>query len=442
MKKKKFILLVFLFFSFFIFILFIFLIQDSQNKLTLKAKSMIPKEYRMIMKNSINFYLYNVGIDFKHIPTYQKETTKGKKINIKEFNNKFMDYQGPRAYISYFDDNFYIVSGTGIVAYIKIENLYKEKNIHFKSVKTNLKNLIKFKDFFKNSNYGIKGMMIANNEIYLAFSNRIKENCYKISVIKSELNVKKLDFSYIFNPKECVKKKNIYGEFQPIQSGGMITDFDKDYFLLSIGEFRFRDLAQDDNSVFGKIIKINKNTGEFSIISKGHRNVQGLYFNKDKKIVISTEHGPKGGDEININLNVLKQANFGWPVSSYGEHYPGMAAEDAYIKAPLHKSHSKYGFIEPIKYFVPSIGITQITEAPNSFGQFNNENYFYASMAYVGRENSLSVHQIVFSRDYKKIIYEDKIKLGERIRDILFVKEKKILIAYLEKRGSIILISY
>ena len=222
----------------------------------------------------------------------------------------------------------------------------------------------------------------------------------------------------------------------------MITDFDKDYFLLSIGEFRFRDLAQDDNSVFGKIIKINKNTGEFSIISKGHRNVQGLYFNKDKKIVISTEHGPKGGDEININLNVLKQANFGWPVSSYGEHYPGMAAEDAYIKAPLHKSHSKYGFIEPIKYFVPSIGITQITEAPNSFGQFNNENYFYASMAYVGRENSLSVHQIVFSRDYKKIIYEDKIKLGERIRDILFVKEKKILIAYLEKRGSIILISY
>ena len=47
-----------------------------------------------------------------------------------------------------------------------------------------------------------------------------------------------------------------------------------------------------------------------------------------------------------------------------------------YEKAPLYKSHSEYGFVEPIKYFVPSIEISQILKANNSFGQYNNENYF------------------------------------------------------------------
>ena len=44
-----------------------------------------------------------------------------------------------------------------------------------------------------------------------------------------------------------------------------------------------------------------------------------------------------------------------------------MAPKDAYEKAPLHKSHSNYGFIEPIKYFVPSIGISQILKAEEGF---------------------------------------------------------------------------
>ena len=67
---------------------------------------------------------------------------------------------------------------------------------------------------------------------------------------------------------------------------------------------------------------INKFTKDWSIVSKGHRNVQGLLYDNDNKLIISTEHGPKGGDEININLlNEEIPKNFGWPISSYGEHY-------------------------------------------------------------------------------------------------------------------------
>ena len=64
-----------------------------------------------------------------------------------------------------------------------------------------------------------------------------------------------------------------------------------------------------------------------------------------------------------IKLNQKEIPNYGWAISSYGEHYGGANAsynQKTYEKYPLYKSHSDYGFIEPIKYFVPSIGISQI----------------------------------------------------------------------------------
>ena len=103
----------------------------------------------------------------------------------------------------------------------------------------------------------------------------------------------------------------------------------------------------------------------------GHRNPQGLIFDEDKNILISTEHGPRGGDEINIiKLEQNLIPNYGWPIASYGEHYPvkeahGDTADESkniekYKKYPLLKSHNINGFVEPIEYFVPSIAIQDI----------------------------------------------------------------------------------
>ena len=90
-----------------------------------------------------------------------------------------------------------------------------------------------------------------------------------------------------------------------------------------------------------------------------------MLINKKKNFIISTEHGPKGGDEININVNPFKNiSNFGWPISSYGEHYDGVLKKDKkiYEKYPLNKNHKQFGFIEPAHYFVPSIGISEVIE--------------------------------------------------------------------------------
>ena len=70
-------------------------------------------------------------------------------------------------------------------------------------------------------------------------------------------------------------------------------------------------------------------------VSLGHRNPQGLYFDKKNNFILETEHGPAGGDEINLietdNINKDKIQNFGWAISSAGEHY-GAKSETNKIK--------------------------------------------------------------------------------------------------------------
>ena len=125
-----------------------------------------------------------------------------------------------------------------------------------------------------------------------------------------------------------------------------------DTLLFSTGDFRSRFRAQVKDSIFSKILEINKETNDYKVISMGHRNPQGLFFDSKNDILLEAEHGPEGGDEINlIKLNQREIPNYGWAISSYGEHYGGKNAsynKKKYVKYPLHKSHEEYGFIEPL----------------------------------------------------------------------------------------------
>ena len=131
--------------------------------------------------------------------------------------------------------------------------------------------------------------------------------------------------------------------------------------------------------------------------------------------------------------------NFGWPISSYGEHYGGKSELNIenYKEAPLYKSHSDHGFVEPIKYFVPSIGISEIKKIPNKFNiEFIND-YFLGSMGNSLKEGDLSIHQIRLNKENKEIIYSDILGIGERVRDILFVEKINKFILFLENTASI-----
>ena len=111
------------------------------------------------------------------------------------------------------DRNIFLVTGTGLISYSKIDGLLTNKNLKFKILKSNLKEIIKYEDFYLNSNYGIKGILVTNQHIYLSFSNEVSKDCINISVIKSQINLEKLKFSYLFKSSQCVKKLTLMVNF-------------------------------------------------------------------------------------------------------------------------------------------------------------------------------------------------------------------------------------
>ena len=328
-------------------------------------------------------------------------------------------------YLDFNDDVLFVLSSRGVLAYSK--NIDKENNL--KQIKNNINEFIDLKQFIKNKWFSIKDIFVSDKQIFVSYTEEIEENCWNTSVIYGDINYEKINFTKLFSPKTCVHSyKNIDNEFNATQSGGRIIQLNKNNILLSIGDYRSRHLAQDRQSVNGKIIKINIIDGKYEIVSMGHRNPQGLYFDKKKYFILETEHGPRNGDEINlIEINEISNnepLNYGWPIASYGEHYckkRGDCPKNLYTKYPLYKSHSKYNFIEPLKSFVPAIGISEIVKIADN-------KYVLSSL----KDKSIYFFEL---SDKKKIINLEKIEISERIRDLKFNNNKLYL--FLENTASI-----
>ena len=207
--------------------------------------------------------------------------------------------------------------------------------------------------------------------------------------------------------------------------------------LLTTGEFRNRPLAQNQKSFYGKILEIELDSKKAKVVSFGHRNAQGIYYSREYDFIISTEHGPKGGDEININHKPFKIVkNFGWPISSYGEHYYKNHPDKILKEAPLNKSHKRFGFEEPIKYFVPSIGISEIISITN-----NDDQFLVGAMCNEIVEQYLGLHLIKLDNERKKVIKHKYIPLNERVRDMIISKNKEVIVLFLETSNSIAVIN-
>ena len=155
----------------------------------------------------------------------------------------------------------------------------------------------------------------------MSYVNQVSEKCYNTQIISAEVNLDYLLFDHYFIYDECLSSDK--QPWNAAGSGGRIDSYDEENLIFTIGDYTRRTPAQDINSLFGKIILINKNNKQYKILSKGHRNPQGIYYNSIDNVLLSTEHGPKGGDEFNINknLDLNKTKNFGWPIVSYGTLY-------------------------------------------------------------------------------------------------------------------------
>jgi hypothetical protein len=344
-------------------------------------------------------------------------------------------------FIDQHNNNLILLSASGVLAYAKELISKRDENITFKQIKTNIDKFINENQFSKSRIhdfdwleggwYSIKDIHIHNGEIFVSYTREVKDNCWNTSMLQGSMNYQYIEFEILFTSDECVHTQdNIDEEFNAHQSGGRIVSLDDNTLLLSTGDFRSRHRVQNINSIFGKIIKINRINKNYSIISMGHRNPQGLYYNKKLNYLLEAEHGPEGGDEINfIDLNKDDVPNYGWAISSYGEHYGGKNAsynKKKYIKYPLHKSHIEHGYIEPVKYFDPSIGISQIV------GLNNHNKYAVASL----KDSSVYFFEV---KNNEELINLKREYIGERIRDMIKIKDGLIL--FLEDTASIAFIN-
>jgi glucose/arabinose dehydrogenase len=157
--------------------------------------------------------------------------------------------------------------------------------------------------------------------------------------------------------------------------GGRITFDNKEHVFLSVGERGFRPTAQDRSTHAGSILRLNldgsipadnpfvddKNALP-EIWSYGHRNPQGLFFNKITGQLWEIEHGPRGGDEINV---IRAGKNYGWPIISFGMEY--------YTPRAVGEGTEQAGMEQPVKVYVPSIAPGSLIQyMGNDFPQWHN----------------------------------------------------------------------
>lgn len=336
----------------------------------------------------------------------------------------------PVAYIEQTNENIYLTSGNGNFIKIKKDQIGKS-NLNYQTISTNIENLISDEQFYDSYILSIKDLFIKDNKIYFSFGN-FKEGCFYIKIFRSDLNDETLDFKNFFEHKECKEGRTVQN-YQHI--GGRIVSFKDNKILLSVGDFGDVDTPQDKNSIFGKIISIDLSDSSYETISSGSRNAQGLFYDKSNDVILNTEHGPTGGDEVNVNVSPSTDfiENFGWPNATYAFSANDITGKEYGIVDPP-GSHKKFGFVEPVKYFTPSIGISEIIKVSKEFNSDAKNDFFVNALGFEQQleEGDQSIHHLSLSEDYSKVVSEDVIQLKERIRDIIYLADKNAYLLVLE----------
>jgi glucose/arabinose dehydrogenase len=220
----------------------------------------------------------------------------------------------------------------------------------------------------------------------------------------------------------------------PQHYGGVMRFLPDGTLLLTTGDgFDYREQAQNLAAMLGKTLRINDDGSipednpfvmqeavAAAVWTYGHRNPQGLTVDPLTRRVFQNEHGPRGGDEVNM---LLPGTNYGWPAITYGMDYTG-AYVSPFSEAP--------GMAQPLLYWVPSI-------APSGLA-------IYRGTAFPEWDGDLFVGALV-DREVRRIDLEDGqvvgqeslfSDLGERIRNVQLGPDEHLYLLTDGKRGGLL----
>lgn len=199
----------------------------------------------------------------------------------------------------------------------------------------------------------------------------------------------------------------------PQHYGGKLLFLPDGTLMLTTGDgFEYREAAQDKYSQLGKVIRINpdgsvptdnpfaQEGGDAMVYSYGHRNPQGLALDSRTGRIYLHEHGPKGGDELNL---VLPGANYGWPAVTYGKNYSG-ASISPFTQYP--------GITDPLHYWVPSIAPSGLTFYEGDlFPEWHGDLFIGALVDREVRRMDMENGRVIA----EEVLFSE---IGERIRDV------------------------
>ena len=166
-----------------------------------------------------------------------------------------------------------------------------------------------------------------------------------------------------------------------------------------------------NTNLFGSVISVNLKTNRSSKISVGHRGPQGIEFDEARNIIYQTEHGPRGGDEINI---IKSNHDYGWPFVTLGREYFSefTTTNSGFGKAVKTNTHK--GYTEPIFSWVPSIAPSQLQKVRKNSEFFK----YWTNDLLLSTLKDKSIRRLHLSDNGGKVVYDERIYIGERIRDI------------------------
>jgi glucose/arabinose dehydrogenase len=186
------------------------------------------------------------------------------------------------------------------------------------------------------------------------------------------------------------------------------------YLYVTVGERASKDRAQDLGDLAGSILRITDDGGvptdnpfvdrpgaRPEIYAYGNRNPQGLAMHPETGQIWEAEHGPRGGDEVNI---LVAGTNYGWPVITYGRSYSGAQIGEGTTRADM---------VQPVLHWgLPSI-------SPSGMAFYTGGNFpSWRGNMFLGALSGRALIRLVL--DGMEIVHEERLleDLGERIRDV------------------------
>ena len=369
------------------------------------------------------------------------------KIRINKYNYEFKKFQlsqkqmFPAGYIDIYENKLFFISGDGNIFFEDLDIFYNHKDkdkVNLNIIENNIIDLsgidilnryakeIVFTSMF------VRDTHIDEDNIFVVcniFRKEEKKIYVRPAILRAQINLFKnyLDFEIFFNTNQEIlyitldsnneiDTTNNLIDFR--HSGGRMHKYKENKYIFAVPDFNLKDKVENLKSIFGKNLIID-DKNNFEILSYGHRNQQGLLYDIEKDLIISTEHGPSGGDEINL---IKKGKGYGWPTISKGKESQVISSD-----------HSGNNYEEPLHFWKVNPGISQIIKVPSNdkVGEFErafrSNSYIAASLTGSASWAGRSLWNFKLDKN-KKLTDMKKIFTNDRIRDLVYdIKNEKII---------------